>query len=158
MKQLILIIFSVVTISGCANMVPANKDVQKTFTYDYEVESIGQEELWVRARDFFAEAYGDSRSVLRVQDREEATLIGRGLESWRLMSNKCLSEYNVRFQSKDGRARLQLELMESVPALSDCTGWPWPTQSGYESIVASFEQLSYGLEEALKKESTFSDF
>ena len=162
MNKYLLLFFYAVAISGCASMSPASKDVQKTFTYDYEVESLDKEELWVRARNFFAEEYGDSRSVLRVQDREESTLIGRAIESWYLsslgMKTECLSEYNVRFQSKEGRARLKLELMEGVPALSDCTGWPWPTKNGYDSIVASFEQISQRLEEALKKSSSFSDF
>lgn len=157
MKQLLLIIFFTFTISGCISIEPTSKNVQKTFTYDYAVDSVDQEELWVRARDYLAKAYGDSRSVLRVQDREEGTLIGRGIETWYVMNYPCLSEYNVRFQSKDGRARLQLELIEGVPALSECQR-SWPTQSGYESIVSSFNQFSQGLEVALKQKSSFSDF
>lgn len=158
MKKLLVMIIAPFFLSGCAGMMPAEKDVKKTFTYDYQVESVNQEDLWVRARDYFAETYGDSRSVLRVQDREEATLIGRGAATWYLATNRCSTEYHVRFQSKDEKARLQLELIEGVPSYSSCSGWPWPSKDGYQTIVTDFDALSAGLEKALNETSSFSDF
>jgi hypothetical protein len=144
---------------GCAGMAPASKDVQRTFTYDYSAADVSREELWVRARDYFATTFGDSRSVLRVQDKEETTLIGKGVASWKLIgSERCFNDYHLKFMSKDGRARLELELIEGVPSYSTCSGWPWPSQSGYEEIVSGFESFSAGLGGALNKESSFSDF
>ena len=158
MKKLVVMSIVPFFLSGCAGMMPAEKDVQKTFTYDYQIESVNQEDLWVRARDYFAETYGDSRSVLRVQDREEATLLGRGAATWYYAGNRCSTEYHVRFQSRDERARLQLELIEGVPSYSSCSGWPWPSEGGYQTIVTDFENLSAGLEKALNEGSSFSDF
>lgn len=136
----------------------APKDAKRVFTYDYQVSSADKDTLWTRARDYFANTYGDSRSVLRVQDKAESSLIGKAAATWYVATNRCSTEYNLKFLSKDGKARLQLELLEGVPSYSPCSGWPWPSQSGYESIVDGFNGLSLELEEALKAKSTFSDF
>jgi len=158
MFKTITLLTSIVLLSACAGMQQASQDAQRTFVYDYQVEAVDKDELWVRARDYFAEAYGDSRSVLRVQDKDTHRLIGKGAATWALMSNNCASEYNLKFQSKDGKARLQLDLLEGAPSFSACSGWLWPTESGYQSIVADFASLSNGLERALNEKSTFSDF
>ncbi|TLX47530.1 hypothetical protein C1E24_08940 [Pseudoalteromonas phenolica] len=122
------------------------------------VPSVEKDELWTRARDYFAKSFGDSRSVLRVQDKESATLIGKGAASWMLAMNVCANEYDIQFMAKDGKARLQLELIESVPSYSNCQGWAWPSKSGYQEIIKSFNSFSTDLETALKSQSSFSDF
>ncbi len=155
----VLLSGALLMLTGCSSMVPADKDAKRVFVYDYQVPSAEEDELWVRARDYFATTYGDSRSVIRVQDREEATVIGKGVASWQLIgSSRCYTDYHLKFMSKAGKARLQLEIIEGVPANSTCSGWSWPTQSGYEEIVSEFESLSSGLEAALEKKSAFSDF
>ena len=159
MQKNILLIVSAILLSGCTGMGPMKKNAQRTFIYDYQIESVDKTELWVRARDYFASTFGDSRSVLRVQDKEAGSLIGKGVAGWVLvMETKCYSEYKLRFQSKDNKARLQLELSEGVPSYSTCSGWPLPSESGYQTIVADFLVLSNGLEKALSKASDFSDF
>lgn len=158
MNKLISIGFISMLITGCAGMQLAPKDAKRVFTYDYQITSVKKDVLWTRARDYFANTYGDSRSVLRVQDKTESSLIGRAAAIWPIGTIRCSTEYNLKFQSKDGKARLQLELLEGVPSHSSCTGWAWPSQSGYESIVNGFNRLSGELEQALKSGSTFSDF
>lgn len=157
MKRLALLLISIV-LTSCASLVPADKNAQRVFTYDYVVDSADKDVIWIRARDYFARVFGDSRSVLRVQDKESSTLIGKGAVSWSLASNVCASEYNLQFMSKNGKARLQLELLEGVPSYSSCMGWPWPSRSGYQTVVSEFNSLSSGLESALKTNSSFSDF
>ena len=157
MKKLLLSVV-VVFLSSCASLVPADKSVQRVFTYDYAVPGVEKDVLWTRARDYFAKSFGDSRSVLRVQDRESSTLIGKGAATWMLTTSVCASEYDLQFLAKDGKARLQLELNEGVPSYSGCQGWPWPSKSGYQEIVADFSSFSSGLESALKTKASFSDF
>jgi hypothetical protein len=125
--------------------VPAKDDAKTEFTFDYQVPSKSKGELWKSARDYFASAYGDSRSVFRVMDPEDGTIIGKGTASWMLMTNNCLTDYHIRFAAKDNKARLQFEIIRGVPPLSQCTGWPWPTESGYQEIVNSFSLTSTGL-------------
>ena len=160
--KIVSVVTTALILTGCASgfseIVPADKTSKRIFTYDYVVEGASKDVLWTRARDYFAKSFGDSRSVLRVQDKESSTLIGKGAESWNLLSNICASEYDLQFMSKEGRARLQLEIIEGVPSYSSCKGWPWPSQSGYETIVSSFGALSSGLETALRSNSSFSDF
>jgi len=59
-------------------------------------------------------------------------------------------------RSKDGKARLQFELIEGVPALSPCVGWPWPTQDGYKAITDSFADSAKNLELVLQGKGTKS--
>ena len=157
----VLALSMIVLLSGCAGMMPAPRNVQNEFTYDFVVPGNAQDELWRSARDYFAEVYGDSRSVFRVVDEKDGTLIGRGLAPWIIATNQCTTEYHIRFAAKDGKARLQFELIEGVPPLSPCIGWPWPSQGGYKTIVAQFSESAKAVELALQgkgSKSKLKDF
>lgn len=160
MKKLfnVFLFIFILALVGCVGLVPADKNVQRKFVYDYTVDSVKKDELWTRARNYFAVTYGDSRSVLHVVDKDAGVLIGKGAVSWVLMANMCVTEYHVQFQSKDNKARLQLEIIEGVPAYSQCTGWPWPSDTGYLKILENFNSISKGLDQALKQGSGLSDF
>ena len=133
---------------GCASISPAKKDVQREFTYDFIVKGRSQTELWKKARDFFAEMHDDSRSVF---SEKGGTIIGRGVAVWSLLgTSECRSDYHVRFASKNEKARLQLELIDGVPFASPCPGWSWPSASGYDEIVSSFNAIAKKLDTALK--------
>jgi len=157
MRNLLLVVVFI-SLASCASLTPADKNAKRIFTYDYSVVGVEKDVLWTRARDYFAKAFGDSRSVLRVQDQESSTLMGKGAASWSLATGVCASEYDIQFMAKDGKARLQLELNEGVPSYSSCSGWSWPSKSGYEEIVSGFHTFSNDLETALKTKSSFSDF
>lgn len=118
--------------------------------------------LWRNARDYFAGVYGDSRSVFRVMDENDGTLIGRGLAPWKIPGgSECSTEYHIRFAAKDNKARVQFELIEGVPPTSPCSGWPLPSQDGYDSIKRSFAMTAKEVEGALKGgggKNKFKDF
>jgi hypothetical protein len=156
MKSFIIIFLTVIfllSIIGCAGIQPIKDNVQKEFTYDYVVDGKTKSELWKNARNYFAAVYGDFTQVARVMDENEGTIIGKGLAPWYLLGNKCGHEYHIRFMAKDGKARLQLELIPGVPPLSDCTGYPLPSEDGYQEIIKQFKEISLELEKALKGES-----
>lgn len=136
----------------------ADKNAQSIFTYDYEQSGLSKEELWTKARDHFAKVYGDSNSVLKVQDKENATLIGKGAASWTMMTYRCVSQYSFQFMAKDGKARLQLELLYGAPTFSPCPGWDWPSETGYTEITSHFNSISLALQKALSTSNSFSDF
>lgn len=156
----IAVLIAVGLLAGCAGtmaeLTPADRNAQKEFTYDFSLPGKSQTVLWRSARDYFAEEYGDSRSVFRVVDEKDGTLIGRGLAPWALAANRCITEYQIRFAAKDGKARLQYELIEGVPALSQCPGWPWPSGNGYKQITDSFANSAKSLELALQGKSSKS--
>jgi len=144
-----------------AEITQADPNAQKEFTYDFSLPGKSQADLWRSARNYFAEAYGDSRSVFRVLDEKDGTLIGRGATQWALATAHCATEYHIRFAAKDDKARLQYEIIEGVPAFSQCSGWSWPSQSGYKLIVESFANNAKGLELALQgkgSKSKLKDF
>jgi len=166
------IIFSALLASsmvGCATTDPAQLPVNSadivpsTFTY-LELKS-GKDELWMRARNYIATVYGDSKSVLRVEDKAEGVLVGKGLVSWKMLPSSlspiCHSEYQIRFVAKNQKARLQLELLEGTPVASKCSAWTLPSGYGYEQVEAEFKVISQGLENALGgtgKIDSMSDF
>lgn len=158
MKYAVIVSVVVGLLAGCfgitpamkAEMAPVDQNAQKEFTYDFSLPGKSQADLWRSARDFFAETYGDSRAVFRVEDEKDGTLIGRGLAPWALMSTRCISEYQIRFAAKVGKARLQYELIEGAPALSQCQGWLLPSKSGYKEITDSFAKSAKSLELALQ--------
>ena len=165
MKKLYSLIISALFIGGCAStppLVTLSDTAELTFTYDYEMQNIEKSVLWKRARDYFAGAYGDSRSVFRVMDEEEGTIIGKGGASWPVGSSVyqilCTTDYHIRFIAKDNKDRLQMKIIEGVPALSKCTGWPLPSQQGYETIVQSFNSNSEALKNALSGQGATNDF
>lgn len=135
----------------------------ETFTY-INLDS-DKAELWKRARNYIATAYGDSKAVLRVEDESSGTLMGKGLIRWKMLTSSlspyCYSEYDIRFVAKDSKARLQLELLPGVPAISECSAWSLPSKYGYEQILSSFATMSEQLEASLRGEGkldAMSDF
>jgi hypothetical protein len=91
--------------------------METEFTFDYQVHQ--SKANLESARDYFASACGDSRSVFRVMDPEDGTIIGKGTASWMLMTNNCLTDYHIRLLRK---IRHAFSLRSyGVPPLSQCT-------------------------------------
>src|SRR5690606_4851272 len=137
MRSLILstTVFTLGLLTGCAapQMGPGatmvTEDVLQPHTYDYNISSATKDVLFQRARDYFATSFGDSRSVIRVQDEGEGLILGKGAAQWSVHPASspypvlsCYSEYDVRFMAKDGKARLQVELIRGAPSYSVCSG------------------------------------
>lgn len=141
---------------------PVDAFIQKEFTYDYAVKGKSQADLWRNSSYFFAESFGDSRTVFRVIDEKDGTMIGRGSAPWTLnaFAPICFTDYHIRFAVKNEKARLQFELIEGVPAGTPCTAYPWPDKGGYNQIVTSFRNTATRLDAALNGGATnkFKDF
>jgi hypothetical protein len=168
-KKIIISVLSIFLVGGCASGPEwtqiSEKDI-KPMTYDYNIPNTNKDVLFKRARNHFATVYGDSRSVIRVQDEAEGLIIGKGAIDWKLGTDtlapiSCSSSYNIRFIAKDNKARLQIHLIEGAPVFSQCTGWRLPTVTAYQEILKSFNDISAGVESSLKglsDESSFKDF
>jgi hypothetical protein len=153
-----LSVLAVLTISGCASLSPMSESSPRTFSYNYSNLDKSKDELYEIALSFIATRYGDSNSVLRVTDKEQGLIIGRGSSSWVLSLNSCSAEHQIKFASKDSRARLQFELLEGAPAYSQCPGWKLPTQSGYNEIKSTFQSFSESLEAELRGKGNQAEF
>jgi hypothetical protein len=162
MKKIIFGLIVSLGLVGCAGMEPMPlTSKQLNFQYDYRVEGVKKVELWKRARNHITKIYGDSKSVVRVSDKKEGVILGKGLVRWTfdaLGSLNCYNSYDLRFKAKDGKARMQIELLNRVPALSECKGFPLPHEDGYNQIKRNFKALNLGMKEALNKKSSLDDF
>jgi|GEM_PF-1117680 len=164
-------VFMLGLLTGCAapQMGPGatmvTEDVLQPHTYDYTISSAAKDVLFQRARDYFATSFGDSRSVIRVQDANEGLILGKGATSWNIETGMtfapittCYSEYDVRFMAKDGKARLQVELIRGAPSYSVCSGWALPTITGYQKILEGFNTFSKSLGVALEGKGRSEEF
>jgi len=158
MRNKILGIVISLLLIGCANNpnapdYPISKSKVKAQTFTYTELSDNKIELWKKARNYIATVYGDSKAVLRVEDEREGSLIGKGLIRWKIfdsvLSPYCYSKYDIRFIAKDHKARLQLELLQGVPATSTCN-WALPSNYGYEQVLNQFSSMSEAIESALR--------
>lgn len=165
-------VFLVIALSGCATVGPELTQISindiKPITFDYSIPNASKEILFKRARNHFATVYGDSRSVIRVEDANEGVILGKGAVEWKLATGSfvipymsCYAEYNLRFVAKDSKARLQMELIDGAPTYSQCSGWSRPTIPAYKEVLASFDNTSKSLSNALNgigSENSFKDF
>lgn len=164
-------IFTFSLLTGCATpqMGPGATmiadDIPQPQTYDYTIASASKDVLYQRARDYFATSFGDSRSVIRVQDASEGLILGKGATSWNIETGMtfapittCYSEYDVRFMAKDGKARLQVELIRGAPSYSACSHWELPTVTGYQKVLEGFNTFSKNLGTALEGKGSSEDF
>ena len=163
----ILLFLSPLILFGCVSA-PKLTQIKSTdikpITYDYKIHNTSKDTLFSRARNHFATIYGDSRSVIRVEDKKEGMILGKAAVDWKLKTGssliphiQCTLNYNVRFMAKENKARLQLELIEGIPSYSECK-WELPTTDGYQEILASFKSISIGVEKSLHGSGSVESF
>ncbi|OCH19781.1 hypothetical protein [Aliivibrio sp. 1S128] len=127
----------------------------QVFTYT-ELNST-QDILWEKARRHIMSTYGKSQPILRVENKSRGALLGKGVIRWKISASTsntyCNSEYDIRFMSRDNKARLQLLLLPNVSGDSECDNLVLPSKYGYEQILNKFEFMSNNLELALTTQS-----
>ncbi len=152
----ITVLLLALALTACSILQPVGDDVSMVFDYRYQVPGVDKSTLWRRGRDYLATAYGDSREVVRVQDEQAGTIIGKGRTLWTtsvgISMLVCPIEYNIRFAAKDGKARLVIEYIEGIPPGSTCQ-WTRPTQEGYQQLALFAKSISDDLETALRGDS-----
>lgn len=157
LKILFLTVLALVT--GCSSLGPINSSVERTFTYDYKVAGKSKSDLYSSAYNFIAMSYNDSNSVLKVSDKEEGLIIGKGMSIWSELGTNRRTPHDFKFLAKEGRARLQITIPGTAQAVYGPTPlWPLPTPGGYRKMVNQFNSFSKSLEGELQGESESSDF
>jgi hypothetical protein len=147
-------------LSGCAGLDPMmDSNYKHEFTYDFSAPGKSKNELWKSARDYMATAYRDSSKVIKIADEQDGTMIGSAIIGWQispLSAQYCNYNYSIKFAAKDGKARLQLDLLDPI---GGC-GWDRPSAGGYQQIAAQFNEIGSKLGESLSsnKQPLFKDF
>ena len=133
---------------------PINLIDIKAQTFTYSDLNEDQNTLWEKARKHILETYGQNQPVIRVVNKENGTLIGKGIIDWKVLPTSesyCYSEYDFRLMARDDKARFQLQLLPGVLAKSNCEGRKLPSQYGYKQIIDKFDIMSDKLESALRE-------
>lgn len=162
MKQIIFA--GAIVLAGCSAMIPPDSypitTEPREFTYDFQVPGKSKAEIFKAALQHFSMAYGDGRAVERSANEADGIYTGKALIRWTLLAshagfikNHCLSNYDIIFIAKDGKARLQLALLEGAPPLSSCQGWPLPPKADYPQITTQFNASAKEIEAALQGNS-----
>lgn len=149
-------------LSGCASAVsPEQMPItteQREFVYDFAAPGKSKADLFKDARNYFAMSFGNSKDVSRVEDEAQGTIIGKAVALWNLSNDSvivpfipCASNYNIIFIAKDGKARLQLTLVDGAP-MASCQ-WPSPPKRDYPQIVRQFGGIGAGLGAAISGQS-----
>ena len=140
------------------NMTKISDEVQLIFTYDYVVENADAEELFNRAGEYFSLSFNDFKEVNRTSSLTTRTIIGKALIAWSFSVLECYTQYDIKFATKDSKARLQLTLKKTPSIVSNCGAYDLPSNEGYEKILTDFTYLSSGLEDALSADASWKDF
>lgn len=159
MNKIIILLIIVLSLSSCLGINPMSLSVaERTFQYDYKIPGVSKIELFTRARNKIVLIFDHPKSVLRVTDKEEGKIIGRGLVGWQswLLGTYCYSFFELKFKAKDEKARLQLKIIRG--ASSQCAVFPLPNESGYQIIKRRFIDISEGIKKALEQKSIVDDF
>lgn len=161
MRIFVFVFACALLLSGCVTIPPEKMpitDEQREFIYDYPAPGQTQHELFISARNYLALSYGNSKTVSRVEDEKDGTIIGKAIAYWNISTGSafiphipCASNYDIIFVAKDGKARLQLNLVAGK-AIADC-GWTLPPKQDYPQIVSEFNVIAQSMGKALKKDS-----
>lgn len=155
-KHVITFIFTSLLVGCSTHLNPLDLPINlidiKAQTFTYSDLNEKQNKLWDKARQHILKTYGQSQPVIRVANKENGTLIGKGMISWKILPSSqsdCYSGYDFRLLVRDDKARFQLQLLSGVPTKSNCKNWELPSQYGYKQIIDQFDIMSDKLELAL---------
>jgi len=85
---------------------------QIIFTEVVAVDSVSKDELYLRAKEWFAKTYNDSKEVIQLSDKEAGKIIGKGVYLAYYHSiglrNGGLVHYTLTVIAKDGRYKYEL--------------------------------------------------
>lgn len=158
----LLLIAASLALTGCAispEQMPITGE-PKEFTYDYAAPGKSKVEIFKAAQNYLALAYADSRAITRSADQDDGTIIGKAIVPWSLSTGSalvpsmpCGNHFNIVFIAKDGKARMQLTLLEGAAMPINCPGWPLPPKRDYPQIVQKFNATSRALDAAINGKS-----
>jgi len=114
MKRLLTIIIIMFAIDASAQTWPIDKETNKfTFTEVINVDSATKNDLYLRAREWFAKTYNNSKEVIQVDDKDAGKIYGRGAISVFVTQigiphDNGLVYYDISINVKDGRYKYTL--------------------------------------------------
>jgi hypothetical protein len=174
MKRLLTIALVALCLSVKAQTVPVDT-VSKTVAYAevVTVDSISKDELYTRAREWFAKTYRSSQSVIQMDDKSSGKIVGKGSERGQvyaapLIYNPFTERYTISITVKDNKYRYEITDFTTqvdrnqygtppeLPLYDFAYNQKWKSSDGtYRKVVKGYiEKTAYigsSLSESLKK-------
>ncbi len=102
---------SILSLTGCATMEQVKKPPMTQYEKIIEIPNTNKDQVYEGARQWFAKSFRDSNSVLRYQDKESGSIIGKGSAKMSCSGMACLGtprdlQFTVQVDAKDNRARV----------------------------------------------------
>jgi hypothetical protein len=113
MKTLFTIIVVLLSLTANAQNWPIDKETGKiTFTEVVTIDSATKNDLYLRAREWFAKTYNDSKEVIQVDDKETGKIIGKAIYRVNVHSFGIhpggIVNYTILLLVKDGRYKYEI--------------------------------------------------
>ncbi len=121
MRNLFISAISVMALSGCATIEQAKQPPMTQYQKVVEVPNTSQDMVYEGARQWFAKSFNDSNSVLKYENKETGSIIGKGNAKMSCSGMACLGtprnlNFTVKVDAKDNKARITFEdLMIQTP-------------------------------------------
>lgn len=113
MKKLFTIAIILFALPANAQNWPIDKETNKImFTEVVTVDSATKNELYLRAREWFAKTYNNSKDVIQMDDKEAGKIVGKG--AFKVYAHNMglrdygLVTYTISITAKDGRFKYEL--------------------------------------------------
>lgn len=105
MKQVLLMIVSLVAFSGCAAYRPLNPSemqIQKII----EIQDAPKAALYDKSRMWYASNFRSANAVIQYENKENGTIMGNGTLSDSIMMVRHTLRFSIVTEVKDGKARI----------------------------------------------------
>jgi hypothetical protein len=113
MKKLFTVLAILISFSAHSQNWPIDKETNKIlFTDVIKVDSVTQNELFVKANEWFAKTYNDSKEVIQLRDKESGKIVGKG--AFRVYAHLMgihdygLVRYTIKLMIKEGRYKYEI--------------------------------------------------
>ncbi|WP_461491001.1 DUF4468 domain-containing protein [Pontibacter sp. HJ8] len=109
MKRLILLLLALLPLFSFAQSTPPRDESGKiVYSEVVPVEGLSQQELYSRARAWFATTFNSANDVIQMDSKEEGTIIGNGITDLDIGNSKQKVHFTLSLQFKDGRYKYEI--------------------------------------------------
>lgn len=169
MRKLLLILASVVALSGCATMyTPDTRQPMDKYEKVVDIPNVKQEMIYEGSRQWIAKSFNSANAVIQYQDKATGTVIGKGNMAYPCASVYCMSsskpmlKFTMQVDSKDSKARVSfsdfmVDVPESYNALTGkMAGYNYQIKSDEDKAktVAILDSTINSMVEDIKKTNT----
>jgi len=110
MKNKIILVITILFMSGCATMMGdlITDPAQKTFEKISVIDNLNTGEIYVKANSWFVETFNSAESVIEFQDREGGKIMGKYVFEYKEGIYFYRVKQTISVDIQDGKVRLKI--------------------------------------------------